>query len=1027
MINFKNSNYNLDDSIFNIREIDYNKIEVCANDIVKSVESVDIDVKTCQVISSNYSKSELYRTISDKLEIQVEQKDEKIIDVSLMIPRLIDKNYIMINGQKKIPMFQIIDTPIITRNDSKRKEIRLNTNVTTMIFSKKENSDFNYYVMLYGKSIPMCIVAGAYYGIEKFGKLFSEDIENIENIDEPYKSLISDFKTFYENSLECTEDDLNDEMGRFFTKYDFKGRGSDIIYSLDLLLMVDPFTRYFMDDNILDTIIRYIKEDINLDDTDLINKRIRCFEYVILKPLSKIIFDLCMTVRKYGKRTTFKTPITQLLALCNVSDIIHYDFSINPIGSLTLMGRSSLLGPGGFKKNKVPIHLRDISKSMFGRLDIVDTPDRDSCGVVQSLLPNTEFKEVGLFGNENEDQTVSLSVAMAPFLNNDDQTRLKMESSQMRQAVMLEDFDQALVQSGCESFYTDYTDFVFRADKDGEIVYHNRLNGYMVLKYDDGETEFKNLSFTRKLYSEHLDLLKVYFTNGDKFNKGDIIAESYFCEDSRINVGKNLLTAVWIYYGYNYEDGIVISEKVEKEGLLKSTHFVDLSFELSKDEVLMSLSCSPDPENYKPIPNKPEIGEDGKIIYIRLSANQPYAIIKKIGENSLVFSEPRELSFNKEVIITDVEIYANDWNKDIVPYSDWVEKTSDNQRDERIKTKDEISEFFNEEELDDIERLENLDLFSTKRKFQERGEKISGVKVVIKGLFRRNIKVGDKIGNRHGNKGIISTIIPKEQMPRLEDGREIDVIINPLGIISRMNIGQLFELHMSMSVNDLKDRLFEMIEKEESEKDKKNYILGYIKIIDNTDNNWYFKQSEDYLEKEDILIDKKFVKNFFVIQPPFQSCTEEMLKKALEYTGTVDKYKIYDPIYGDNIHNPISVGYMYFFKMVHMAEERLSVRGIGHSYSAKTLQPLGGKRRFGGQKLGEMEVRAMIAMDGLKNLQECITVKSDSVESKANWLKNKINLYGEENEEFENEDNVPESVKILKAYLNSIGIDIEND
>jgi len=310
-----------------------------------------------------------------------------------------------------------------------------------------------------------------------------------------------------------------------------------------------------------------------------------------------------------------------------------------------------------------------------------------------------------------------------------------------------------------------------------------------------------------------------------------------------------------------------------------------------------------------------------------------------------------------------------------------------------------------------------LDKFSYTGKYKQKREKILGMHIEIFGIHFRKVKVGDKMANRHGNKGVISRIVPHDKMPQLEDGRHLDICINPLGIISRMNIGQLYELHLAMSVNDLKLNMLNMLKNGKKQEEIKKYLLDYIKIIDKTENSWYSKQFEEKLPE---LIDEDFINELTIIQAPFESCTLDDVRKALKYTGSKFKYKLFDPLSKEYLMNEIAVGYLYFFRMVHIADEKLAARGIG-AYARRTLQPLGGRKNKGGQRCGEMETACLIAHDAPNNLFEFLTTKSDCIDLKNNYIRNFIEagLFDQSLEL----DTVPESVKLLNSYLTVIGVD----
>lgn len=1009
-MNIINPNFkvNEDKNIFNIRQKEFDNLEPLIRQTISPVEELGFTVKEFGIRESRYTAGDLSKTLKQNIVIKLE-KNSTDIDITLAMPTLVDKNYIVIGGRKKIPQFQLFDVPVITRG----KSTKIRTNVATIIVEEEKNPPFISVTVL-SKKVPLSLIIFAKYSkqeiIDRF-KLVDLDEESLKR-DNYYEKLLYDLKKTYIEAInsEMTQDDFIKALGEYYSKYNAKVKGEDVIYALDIMLKVDIMTaRFFKSKNIIDEIIEVIKLG-EIDDLDYRNKRIRCFEYIVLAKVSKIIFDLCTSNRSL-KQPKFNVNSTQILTECNVSDIVQFDFSINPIEELTKLSRVSLVGPGGFDKQNIPEHLRDVAPTMFGRICPVDTPDRENCGVQHNLLPNVDLDENLKFTDKILDkQPISIPVAMVPFLEHDDQTRLQMSSSQMRQAIMLKDFDQALVQSGIEGIYTDQTQFLKRAKKDGEILYVD--NKYIIVVYDDKEVEIFDISY-RKIYVGNMDIFKVYIKQGDKVKRGDILAESNYCHDGRIQFGKNLLTGVMIHYGYNYEDGIVISDRLVKDGILTSPHFVDLSFNIPTNKVLLTL----DSKKYKPLP---EIGEE-------IKNGNPYAIIKEMPTDNMVdyytvFEESNPLLTKNDTIVTEANIFINEWNENIPEFNHWVKDVIKKQNKEEEQFQGILNEYLPKDSATKFIKDNDLDKFSSVGKYKIKNEKINGIHVEMYGIFFRPIKVGDKIGNRHGNKGIISNIVPHDKMPKLEDGRHLDICINPLGIISRMNIGQLFELHLTMSINDLKKNLLVMLNSSSNTKqiDMKKYLIEYIKILDNTVGNWYSCQFISQIPK---VIDENFINNLFIVQPPFESTPIQKIEEALKFTGTNFTYNLHDPISNHNFLNKIAVGYMYFFRMVHIAENRLAARGIA-SYARRTLQPLAGRKNRGGQRCGEMETACLIAHDAPHNLYEFQTTKSDCIDLKNKYIREQIetDLVKEEKEI----DSVSESVKLLNAYLTVIGVDRKN-
>ncbi len=1000
-MDFNNPNYSLSEkNIFDIRKIDHGKMLDICRQILVPAEELGFEVAKFEIKDSRKSNGELYQTIKENLTI-ILKKGNNEIDLSILIPKLIDDQYIIINGRRKIPFFQLFDIPLITRG----KNIKLRTNVATlMVFESKEVPFIR--LSFLGKKVPLSLLMYAYYGpdyiIDKFDvKNINEDSLNLEKM---YDKLLYDLRIYYDESSGFTQDDFILELGQQYSKYNKKSKGEDVVYALDLIMKTDIMSvKFFHTSSVIEELIYVIRGNY-VDDLDLTNKRLRCWEYIVTSKLAKIVFDLCISNRT-SRQPKFNINSTQILNACNVSDIIQFDFAINPIDELTKLSRTSLVGPGGFDRENVPEHLRDIYRSMEGRLCPVDTPDRDNCGILQNLIPNVKLSDDFRFQDACQKQPISIPVSMVPLLSHDDQTRLQMAVSQMRQSIMLRNFDQPLIQSGCEGLYTNKTQFVKVAKKNGEVTYLD--NTIMIVVYDDKTVDIFNIEY-RKIYTGNLDMMKIYVKVGDKVKQGQILAESLFCNNGRIQFGKELLTAVMVYYGYNYEDGIVISDRLVKDDLLTSMHYEDLSFNIPSNKVLLTL----DDTKYKPVPNLFDI----------VKAGFPYAKLKEIPTGNFdfdsVFNDPTELSFKKEIIITDMNIYANKWNTEVQEYNSWVTSTIEKQIEKENNIKKAILSVLSKEDAKKVIKDRGFDKFSNTGKFKIKGELIEGIRVEMFGIFFRKIQTGDKIGNRHGNKGVIASIVPHEKMPKLENGEHVDICINPLGIISRMNIGQLYELHLGMSVLDLKKELMKMIKEKNNQNKIKKYLLDYIDIIDKTENKWYKTQLENQLLTREI--DEKFIQDLYILQPPFESVDLSDVKKALQYTNTKFRQKIYDPVSGQELQNKIAVGSMYFFKMVHLAESRLSGRSIS-GYARRTMQPLGGRKNEGGQRLGEMETSCLIAHDAPKNLHEFLTTKSDCIDLKNEYIKKTIeaNFIREEDET----SIIPESVKLLNAYLTVAGID----
>jgi len=976
-----------------LKQYDYNKILDDVREMLIPCEELGYTIRELDIKEPRETFIELAPTKKSNLVIILEGRGATI-NLSVTIPKLVDNNYLIVNGKRKLPRFQLVDVPTITKGNT----LWIVTN--TLQIQATPSS-----VLIFGKSIPLSLLSLAWMGYEKAKDL----IDNYDQSgNELYTQFIDELKAYYEDSNGDYELLLKD-IGRHYTKYNAQDKGENIIYALNTALRIDLYNRpFFKNGSIMEHIIEHLKNGWPvIDHLNFENKRIRGIEYFITAPIANNIFQFCLTNRKTDK-PKFSVNSSHIISECNVSEIIQSDTFYNPIYELSELTRFSVIGPLAYRRISVPKEVRDIHDSMFGRVCPVDTPDRDNCGIVQSFCNKVQFDEKRQLSKPCN-QSISITVSMVPFLDKNDQTRLQMASSQMRQAIMLLEPEPAFIQTGCETNYSHYTSYLKLSKGDGEVIY---VDNYIVLvRYDTGELDIIDVA-PRNTYSECIDYMDIKVRVGDRVKKDDIIAESNFLKNRTICLGKNLLTGIAIYYGYNYEDAIVISEKVVKENKLKSVHCVDLSFIVPENATLLSLV----EDEYKPIP---DLGE-------ALKPNQPYAKMKVIPKNPMqfnkIFQEDKNLSFPKQIMIYHRRIYANSWNKSIPEYDFWVQTQIAKQKKDRSRIEKELKNIVSKEEIKEVSKIHPLltGLPSKgKLDYRIKGEKLDGLLVELKAIFFREISVGDKLVNRHGNKGVISTIISEDETPQLPDGRKLDIIINPLGIISRMNIGQLFELHLGMALYELKQRAKRMLEKGINPESIKKYILKFYSIVDETPEKFVVDHIQELLDSRSL--DADLIDSLVIIEPPFRTTSYKNLTKAMKYTRSKFEYPVYDPKLGSYFDNPIAVGYCYWLKVIHMAETKLSARCVG-SYVRKTLQPTSGRSKGGGQRLGEMEVRAMIAMDGISNLRECLTIKSDAIDLKNKWLYETIQGGDNEDEFTIPEDQKPESLRLLEGYLKVLGV-----
>ena len=694
-------------------------------------------------------------------------------------------------------------------------------------------------------------------------------------------------------------------------------------------------------------------------------------------------------------------------------------------------------------------------------------------------------------------QMVSISAALIPFLEHDDANRALMGSNMQRQAVPLLRAEVPLVGTGMESEVARDSGACIVAKEDGVVQYVDADR--IIVAYENG------------LYPEHgglrsYDLLKFHKSNqnscfgqhpsctpGQLFTKNTILADGPAIAKGELALGKNLVVAFMPWCGYNFEDSILISERMVKEDVFTSVHIEE--FEV----VARDTKLGPE-EVTRDIPN---VGEDmlrdldpSGIIRIGANVKQDDILVGKItpkGETQLtpeekllraIFGEKARDVKNTslkvppgiEGTIIDVKVFnrrsgekdertLNIEEHDIAVIDrkehDHVEALGNKTRErlgrallgkqlgltiggkkkgevlaesgasltaemlEQIPVKKFVGAFKNKENNDtaaqimaDYERsLELLKaLYDSKREKVTEGDDlppgvIRMVKVHI--AVKRKLSVGDKMAGRHGNKGVVSCILPEEDMPFFKDGRPVDIVLNPLGVPSRMNIGQIMETHLGWAAKELGRQLAELVDSGAAGQLVRDRVK---KVFDMPD----VSALVDSMEDQELLKAVKSLRNGIIAKTPvFDGATEEELWAWLEGAGLDNdgKTELYDGRTGEPFKNRVTTGVMYMLKLHHLVDEKIHARSTG-PYSLVTQQPLGGKAQFGGQRLGEMEVWALEAYGAAYLLQEFLTVKSDDVTGR-------VKMY----EKIVKGDNfleagLPESFNVLVKELMSLGLNV---
>lgn len=665
----------------------------------------------------------------------------------------------------------------------------------------------------------------------------------------------------------------------------------------------------------------------------------------------------------------------------------------NPIAELTHKRKLSALGPGGLNRDRATFDVRDVHHSHYGRMCPIETPEGQNIGLISSLSTfarvneygfieapyrkidkksgivtkevhyltadeedkyfvaqaNEPLDESGRFKNErvtcrhldeilelpreemdymdvSPKQLVSIATALIPFLENDDTNRALMGSNMQRQAVPLLKPEAPYVATGVEERIARDSGVMVLAKHDGEVI---SVSSDMIrVKTDEGLDEYSLKKFERSNQSTCLNQRPIVRT-GDKVKQGDVLADGPSTEGGELALGRNILIGFMTWEGYNYEDAILISEKLVRNDTFTSIHIENYEIE-ARDTKLGQEEITRDIPNVGDDALK-NLDDDG-IIRVGAEVKSQDILVGKVspkGEADLTPEERllRAIFGEKAREVKDTSLRVPHGEGGVVV-------------DVKIFTRE------NSDELDPgVNKL---------------------VRVSI--AQKRKISTGDKMAGRHGNKGVISRILSEADMPFLPDGTPLQIVLNPLGVPSRMNIGQVLEVHLGLVAKAL---------------------------------GWHIET------------------------PVFDGANEEQIATLLKENGFVNpsgevdgKVQLYDGRTGEPFENRVTVGQMYMLKLVHLVDDKIHARSTG-PYSLVTQQPLGGKAQFGGQRFGEMEVWALEAYGAANILQEILTVKSDDINGRTKTYESIVkgnNI---------SEPGIPESFRVLIKEMQALGLDVK--
>ena len=779
------------------------------------------------------------------------------------------------------------------------------------------------------------------------------------------------------------------------------------------------------------------------DDIDhLGNRRIRCVGELLQNQYRIGLSRLERVVRE--RMTTHDAEEVSPQTLINIkpvqaavkeffgsSQLSQFMDQNNPLGELTHKRRLSALGPGGLSRDRAGFEVRDVHYTHYGRMCPIETPEGPNIGLINSLASyarvneygfveapyrrvdrtdpqnpvvtdeveyltadeednyhvaqaNTPLDEEGHFVRNNvsgryREETqeypktafeymdvsprmvFSVATALIPFLENDDANRALMGSNMQRQAVPLLTTEAPAVGTGMEAKAAVDSGVCIVARKDGVIDFVD--SKLIRMTYEDGEREeFHLIKFQRSNQSNCYNQRPIVF-KGDHVKAGQVIADGPSTSNGELGLGKNPLIGFMTWEGYNYEDAVLLSERLVRDDVFTSVHIEEYEAEaretkLGPEEITCDVPGVGD-EALKDL-------DDRGIIRIGAEVRAGDILVGKVtpkGETELTAEERllRAIFGEKAREVRDTSLK--------VPHGEYGIIV-----DAKVFTR-------------------------------ENGDELSpGVNQAVRIYIaqKRKISVGDKMAGRHGNKGVVSRILPVEDMPYLPNGRPLDIVLNPLGVPSRMNIGQVLEIHLSLAAKALGFNVATPIFDGANEKDIQNTLEMANDYVNDT---WedFEKKYKDTVRPE-------------IMEYLYENRDHRELWKGVPIT-TDGKVQLRDGRTGQKFDGPTTIGHMHYLKLHHLVDDKIHARSTG-PYSLVTQQPLGGKAQFGGQRFGEMEVWALEAYGAAYTLQEILTVKSDDVVGR-------VKTY----EAIIKGDNipdpgVPESFKVLLKELQSLGLDV---
>ena len=972
--------------LFEKRQIDF-EINL-KNDLINSFrvlesKEVPLKIKNISITDKKQRVGEIDKSDISLVTINLTDEFKNNHEIIIDIPKINKDGTFEINGRRKCLINQLVLCPITF---PKPYDGKFESSYSVFhIHSKQTRRESYLEIYMASYKLPLMIVLSYSFGFDKTLKelkLSYEIVDSPPGKDIEFSTKIGDNKyiilkgakdefqkelcqSFVRNDLSIYS--INKEFGTkdYFNDLIIKMTGrvnSTFLISSNLENIVDPVAKQVLINKQLpyelEKIMHYMAAKVVTGFTqqrnDISNQRIRNSEIIVHLAQKQILAAYTEYKEKIlsgNKEAQFSIPQGKVLSdFINSEIVMDMEFA-NPIEEMATMTRTTPVGKGigGIPdKGSITMEGRDVHPSIFGNIDPLDTSESSNIGITQHLTVDAYITSArGLFLQkeikEGENSgLLSTSTCMIPFIENNDGPRVMFGANQSRQSVPLKNPESPVIQTGYESILPNSLSEVFikKAPMSGKIIKVTSDN--IVIKNSAGKSQTVDTTPMHLKSGSGKNTLSVFrnkVTEGQNIKEGEIISEGSSISEGSISIGRTLCVALMPYKGYNFEDGIIISESLVKEEKLVSLHGIVEDVILSKEDRLLEIVKIGDKTKKGDILLRKTIGEIEQLIGISDEEES-----EEIFGGQFIKKSPGGT-------IVDIEVFSNVPNTIFPMLKELSERT-----EKKYK--------------------------NPKEKFIERGVTIKGVLIRFKIEQELNIVVGDKLTNRHGAKGIVSLIEKDEYMPVTPWGDKIDIICNPIGLINRMNVGQFYELYCGLISKEMAIRILQtpsrsavtsLIKSVFTKLYSRNpeIVNGYIKNFNDmstTQFNLFLKQINQ-------------TKRFTLLIPSFKAPAYKEIKMAMKVLNLQSGYNLKLPEFNTKTVNKVPVGYTYFIKLEQIGSEKLHARSTG-PVTGKLMQPTAGKRKDGGQRMGEMDTYSLISYNCPIILSEFFGPLSDDAGTK---------------------------------------------